>query len=183
MQNKQIFKNRDLFIGLEGVGVWELNYQARQSEKMLRSCEVVHLGVIGSDAVGISHIHQELLPPIVSTAVSVELLGCRGILGWVGVWNATPQLLATTLALSFPLLTSFSVVPGPCSGNVNQSGQKSQSCLLSHLYWHTLLVWFPCLSGISLFFIDLDFLCMYTKKILKWGTKMCSSILKCFLVV
>lgn len=165
------------------MGVWELNYQARQSEKMLRSCEVVHLGVIGSDAVGISHVHQELLPPIVSTAVSVELLGCRGILGWVGVWNATPQLLATTLALSFPSWhpSLFALVPAQAMW-INLGRSLSPACSATFI---DIRFWFgsPVFQTSHCSFIDLDFLCMYRKKILKWGTKMCSRILKCFLVV
>lgn len=54
------------------MGVWELNYQPRQSEKMLRGCKVVHLGVIGSDLAGITHVHQKLLPPKGSAVVSME---------------------------------------------------------------------------------------------------------------
>lgn len=72
VQNKQNLKSRDLFISRRGVGVWELNYQPRQSEKMLRGCKVVHLGVIGSDLAGISHVHQKLLPPKGSAVVSME---------------------------------------------------------------------------------------------------------------
>ena len=63
MQHKQNLKTRDLFITGRGVGVWEIKYQTRQSEKMLRGCKVVHLRVIGSNIAGISHVPQKLLPP------------------------------------------------------------------------------------------------------------------------
>lgn len=72
VQNKQNLKNRDLFIAGSGVGVWELKYQPRQSEKTFRGCRAAHLGVIGSDLAGISHVHQKLLPPKGSAVVSME---------------------------------------------------------------------------------------------------------------
>lgn len=74
MQNKQNLKNRDLFIARKRGGgwVWEPKYQIRQSEKMLRGCEVVHLGVIGSNIAGISHVQQKPLPPNGSAAVGMK---------------------------------------------------------------------------------------------------------------
>lgn len=72
MQNKQNLKSGDLFIARRGMGVWELKYQPRKSEKMYRGCKVVHLRVIGSDLAGISHVHQKLLPPKGPAVVSIE---------------------------------------------------------------------------------------------------------------
>lgn len=86
MQNKQNLKNRDLFIAVRGVGVWELKHQTRQSEKMLKGCKVLHLGVIGSNIAGISHVHQKPSLPNRSEVVGVK---------WavVGVQNTVPQPL------------------------------------------------------------------------------------------
>lgn len=39
---------------------------------MLRGCEVVHLGVIGSNIAGISHVQQKPLPPNGSAAVGMK---------------------------------------------------------------------------------------------------------------
>lgn len=113
MQNKQNLKNRDLFIAGRGVGVWELKYQTRQSEKMLRGCEVVHLGVIGSNIAGISHVHQKPLPPHGSAAVGMKRAAGLGV----------PQPPATASAL----LATMSV-PGP-------SCPDNPPCLIWSLFW------------------------------------------------
>lgn len=88
------------------MGVWELKYQLRQSEKMLRGCEVVHLGVVGSDITGISHVHQKPLPPKGSVAFGMK----RAV---AGVQNTAPQPLATTSAL----LATMSARGPPCPNN------------------------------------------------------------------
>lgn len=143
MQNKQNLKNRDLFIARRGVGVWELKYQTRQSEKMLRGCKVVHLGVIGSNIAGISHVHQKPLPPLQQSAWN-GLLGCSGGVcnGWVSKMQPhsyrQPHRLCwqPCQCMVLPILTTLPVFSGPCSGNMNPSEQKPWSSLLNCWYYH-----------------------------------------------
>lgn len=125
------------------MGVWELKYQTRQSEKMLRGCEVVHLGVIGSNIAGISHVHQKPLPPPGSAAVCMERAAGLWMVSKTQphghqepLWPCWPPCQLLVL----PVLTTSSVFSGPCCSNINPSEQKLWSSLLNCWYHHT--IWF-----------------------------------------